>query len=88
MATQTPTAVPDTPLYKLVAARLGRDPLDLIRERRAQDPPVPFARITQEILAVCNQRLTGTANEVYFTHEAPRRWLRWSNNNGRDDLTL
>lgn len=80
MATQTPTAVPDTPLYKLVAARLGRDPLDLIRERRAQNPPVPFARITIEILAACNAKVTNPADQVYFTHEAPRRWWRAATN--------
>lgn len=57
--------VPDTPLYKLVAEKLGRDPIAYIRERRAAG--VAFARITDEIKH---------ETDVYLTHEAPRRWLR------------
>jgi len=67
MATQTPTPqVPQTALYMLIAAKLGRDPLAFIRERRAQDPPVPFAKIADEIKK---------ATDVYVTHEVPRRWF-------------
>lgn len=67
MAEQTPTSrVPDTPLYQLVAEKLGRDPVELIRERRAETPPVPYTKIRDEIVAE-----TG----LYLTHEAPRRWL-------------
>lgn len=66
MANETPTPpAVSTALYRLVAEKIGRDPLDLIRERRAQDPPVPYARIRDELV-----RLSGE----YVTHEAPRRW--------------
>lgn len=60
------STTPDTPTYKLVAEKLGRDPVEFIRERRNQVPPVPYAKIADEIKAK-----TG----VYVTHEIPRRWL-------------
>lgn len=77
MATSTspPANVPDTPLYKLVSDRLGRDPLEYIRERRAETPPMPFVRITIEMMAICNRGAKNEADRVYFTHEVPRRWL-------------
>jgi predicted metallopeptidase len=72
MKRQTPTT-PKTALYMLVAERLGRDPIDLIRQRRSEG--VAFARITDEIKAICNQL---GQEPVYLTLEAPRRWLAWS----------
>jgi hypothetical protein len=72
MAPQTPT-VPNTALYQLVAERLGRDPLEFIRELRELQPPTSYARIADEIKSICNadpKRLP-----VYITHEVPRRWL-------------
>lgn len=68
MANQTPTSqVPTTPLYMLVAEKLGRDPIEMIRERRNETPPVPFTKIRDELMKT---------TQVYLTHEAPRRWLR------------
>lgn len=68
MANQTPTPqVPPTPLYQLLAEKLGRDPLDFIHQRRSQRPPVPYTKIRDELF-----HLTG----IYLTHEAPRRWYR------------
>jgi hypothetical protein len=60
------STTPDTPTYKLVAEKLGRDPVEFIRERRNQQPPVPYAKIADEIK---------TRTKVYVTHEIPRRWL-------------
>lgn len=57
----------------LVAERLGRDPVDLIRQRRSEG--VAFARITDEIKLICNKDLQPGQEEVYLTLEAPRRWL-------------
>lgn len=74
-STSTPANVPDTPLYKLVSDRLGRDPLGYIRERRAETPPMPFVKITIAMLEICNRGVKHTADRVYFTHEVPRRWL-------------
>jgi hypothetical protein len=68
--TQQPTlAKPDTPLYKLIAGKLGRDPVELIHERRQQTPPVSFAQIADEF-----RQVTGE----YLTHELPRRWYQLS----------
>jgi len=69
MPNQTPTSTtePDTSLYKLIAEKLGRDPLELICERRQETPPVPYTKIRDELV-----KATGT----YLTHEAPRRWYR------------
>lgn len=74
-ATPTPSFAPNTALYKLVSDRLGRDPLELIRERRSQTPPMPFVRIAHEILEVCNRGGKNRSDHVYLTHEVPRRWL-------------
>lgn len=73
---QTPTTSPKAPtaLYQLVRERLGRDPVDFIRERRTQIPPVPYNRIADEIKALCNKGVTDPAKYVYITHEIPRRW--------------
>lgn len=76
MATETPTSRrPDTPLFKLVSDRLGRDPIEFIAQRRAQTPPVAFVRIANEILEICNAGVRNPADRVYLTHEVPRRWL-------------
>ncbi len=73
---QTPTTPQRTPtaLYQLVAARLGRDPVEFIRERRTQKPPVPYNRIATEIIETCNAGVTDPTLRVYITHEIPRRW--------------
>ena len=66
MAEQTPTTpAVQTALYRLVAQKIGRDPLKLISERRAETPPVPYARIRDELVELSGE---------YITHEAPRRW--------------
>lgn len=62
---------PDTPTYKLLAEKMGRDPLDYIRERRSTTPPTAFARIADEMR---------DASDEYITHEVPRRWLREAEN--------
>lgn len=71
----TPTALTDRPTYKLVASRLGTDPLEFIRARRGQTPPVSFVKIRDEMLEICNRGITDPAERVELTHEVPRRWL-------------
>jgi hypothetical protein len=69
MTEQTPTSTspPSTFLRELVAAKLGRDPAEYARERRAtQDPPLAWARIADELKA---------KTDVYLTPEAVRRWV-------------
>lgn len=66
--TQPTTNIPDSNLRKLVAEKLGRDPIEYALERRASvAPPLAWNRIAQEI-----QTLTG----IYLTQEAVRRWVR------------
>lgn len=67
---------PQTPLYKLVAERLGEDPIEFIRARRAGANPMPFARIAEQIREQCNE---GRTDEIYVSHEVPRRWLSLGN---------
>lgn len=66
--TQPTTTIPDSNLRKLVAEKLGRDPIEYALERRASaTPPLAWNRIAQEI-----QQKTG----IYLTQEAVRRWVR------------
>lgn len=76
MANQIPTSsVPTTPLYQLLAEKLGRDPLEVIHEMRSQTPPAPYTKIRDELV-----RLSGG---IYLTHEAPRRWYgQWLSERG------
>lgn len=60
------STTPDTPTYRLIAEKLGRDPVEFIRELRAQTPPVPYAKIADAIKVKTGE---------YVTHEIPRRWL-------------
>lgn len=62
-----------TPLYKLVASRLGQSPIEFILNERAQTPPVPYAKIAEKIRQRCNENQSPSA-QVDLTHEAPRRW--------------
>lgn len=62
-------------MYKLVASRLGQEPLVFIWTRRHQTPPVSFVRIRDEMLEICNRGVTDPADRVELTHEVPRRWL-------------
>lgn len=62
--TPTPTSHPSaTPLYKLVEAKLGRDPIIYARERR--EAGLSWAKIADEVKAKTNE---------YLTPEALRRW--------------
>lgn len=78
MATSNPSppvTLTDRPMYKLVAARLGEEPIAFIRVRRSQTPPMSYVRIRDEILEICNRGVTDPAERIELTHEVPRRWL-------------
>ena len=65
---------PLTPLYQLIEAKLNERPIDFIHALRTAKPPMPYAKIADEIKAI---------TEVYLTHEAVRRWYRIAT--GEDD---
>lgn len=75
MATTT-TPLADRPTYKLVASRLGMDPVKFVRDRRSATPPVSFVRIRDEMMEICNRGVTDPDQKIQLTHEIPRRWLR------------
>lgn len=62
-------------MYKLVTARLGRDPIEFIKEKRELTPPMPWVKIRDAMLAICNEGVTDPAELVELTHEVPRRWM-------------
>lgn len=66
-----PAWTPNTPTYRLLAQKLGRDPLLLIHQRRAAG--MSYARIAEEL-----RQETGE----YITHEVPRRWHRAAQKHG------
>lgn len=60
-------------LRRLVAERLGVDPVSVACELRAQTPPMAWNRIAQVIM----QRTALDGQEpIYLTQEAVRRWVR------------
>ncbi len=63
-----PGGHPPTVLYQLVEEKLGGSPIQLIRDRRAEQPPVAYWKIAREL----NEK-TG----VDVTLEAVRRWHKW-----------
>jgi hypothetical protein len=63
----------NTPLYKLVASRLGQSPIEYILAERALTPPTPYAKIAERIRNTCNSGQPASTH-VELTHEAPRRW--------------
>lgn len=66
--TQPTLDMPDSNLRKLIAEKLGRDPIEYALERRASTvPPLAWNRIADEL-----KELTGE----YLTQEAVRRWVR------------
>lgn len=66
--TQPTLDIPDSNLRKLIAQKLGRDPIEYALERRASTtPPLAWNRIANEL-----KDKTGE----YLTQEAVRRWVR------------
>jgi len=63
-----PGGHPKTVLYQLVEAKLAESPIQLIRDRRSQDPPVAYWKIAREITE---------KTDVDVTLEAVRRWHHW-----------
>jgi hypothetical protein len=72
----TPTPLADRPMYKLVASRLGCDPIEFIQKRRGNSPPATFVAIRDEMMEIINRGVTNPNDRIYITHEVPRRWLR------------
>lgn len=66
MAPDTPRGPKRTNTYVLIEEKLKQDPVEFIRSRRGQDPPMTYAKIAREIFIK-----TG----VDVTQELPRRWL-------------
>ena len=66
----------NTPLYKLVATRLGESPIEFILRHRAMTPALPYAQIAELMRNRCNIGIDHPGARVYLTHEVPRRWLR------------
>lgn len=55
----------NSPMYRLVATKLGEDPATLIKRLRDQTPPMSYARIAD---------LLQERTQEYVTDEIPRRW--------------
>ena len=66
----------NTPLYKLVATRLGESPIGFILRHRSDTHALPYAQIAELMRNQCNVGVEHDSQKVYLTHEVPRRWLR------------